>query len=290
MIIYINGRYLPEDEVFISPFDHGFLYGMGLFETLRIYDGHPFLLNDHISRLQDGLRDMFINVTVSIEEISDILQELLEINNIKHARVRINVSAASAPGPISLPAGPYELANVMVFISPLEQPAERVIQKKARVLQTRRNTPENLIRHKSHHFGNNVIAKMELGNDLNMEGLFLTEEGIVSEAITSNVFWVKGGVLYTPCKSTGILPGITRQFIMMLAKMLNIVVQEGCYQLSEIAEADEVFLTNSVQEMVAINEIDKVGRFQGRDGEITNMLFKEFKHYRTSLWTSGTLT
>lgn len=287
MIIYQNGHYLNEEDVMISPFDHGFLYGMGLFETLRIYDGHPFLLVDHLERLQQGLQEMFIEATIMKEEMANILQQLLIKNGLKHARVRINVSAGV--GVVGLPNQPYREPNIMVFISPLQEPSEYVQEKSAVLLQVARNTPETSVRLKSHHYGNNIAAKMEMMNHSEAEGIFLTKEGYVSEAITSNVFWVKQGVLYTPDVNTGILPGITRQLIIRIAEKEGLNVQEGCYHIEELTQAEEVFITNSVQEIVAVNQLIDYACFKGTAGPITNMLFSKYKGYRTQLETSQTI-
>ncbi|MEH6940668.1 aminodeoxychorismate lyase [Bacillus sp. JJ722] len=284
MIIYQNGYYLNEEKVTISPFDHGFLYGMGLFETLRIYDGHPFLLDDHLERLQRGLQEMFIEMTILKEEMVDILQQLLIKNGLKHARVRINVSAGV--GVVGLPNQPYRKPNMLVFISPLQEPSEYVQEKSAVLLQVVRNTPETSVRLKSHHYGNNIAAKMEMKNHPEAEGIFFTKEGYVSEAITSNIFWVKQGVLYTPDISTGILPGITRQLIIRIAKKEGLKVEEGCYLIEDLLQADEVFLTNSIQEIVAVNQLVDYTRYKGTEGSITNLLFSKYKGYRTQLETS----
>ncbi|WP_042353303.1 aminodeoxychorismate lyase [Bacillus massiliigorillae] len=287
MIIYQNGQYLDEEKVMISPFDHGFLYGIGLFETLRLYDGHAFLLDDHIERLQQGLREMFIEVTIQKEEMKQILLQLLMKNDLKHARVRINVSAGV--GVVGLPNQPYREPNIMVFISPLQEPLDTLQEKSAVLLQVARNTPETSVRLKSHHYGNNIAAKMELKNYPEAEGIFLTKEGYVSEAITSNVFLVKRDVLYTPHICTGILPGITRRLIIRMAEKIGLQVQEGYYRVEELEQADEVFITNSIQEIVAVNELVGKARYQGATGSVTNQLFSMYKEYRNQLETSQTL-
>ena len=280
MILYQNGCYIPKEQMFVSPFDHGFLYGIGLFETIRVYDGFPFLLKEHLKRLNDGLKEMFIDYQLELEEASVIIQRLLKENNLRHARIRINISAGE--GAVGLPTEPYQNPSVIFFISPLAEPMEQLQEKNAKILHTLRNTPETTYRLKSFHYGNNIAAKMELQDDLDVEGIFLTKEGYISEAITSNIFWVKNGVLYTPSQSTGILVGITRQFILLLAKKLKLPVQEGCFQIEDIMEADEVFLTNSIQEIVSIKIIDQVGEYAGKKGEVTNRLFNAYKQNRVT--------
>lgn len=288
MIIYQNGQYIKEEEARISPFDHGFLYGMGLFETIRIYKGHPFLLDDHLLRLKQGLLEMNIKATLTKKSVVGILNQLLERNELQDARVRINISAGK--GAVGLTSGPYEHPNIIVFMSSLPSAQEEIMQKEATILQMRRNTPETSYRLKSHHFFNNVAAKMELNERPNVEGIFLTKEGYVSEAITSNIFWVKNSILFTPELSTGILPGITRQFVIVLAKKKGFTIKEGCFFVEELLGAEEVFLTNSIQEIVAINRIDDTTQCKGKDGVFINTLYEAYKTYRTKLWSSATLT
>lgn len=285
LILYQDGRYVPEEQVFVSPFDHGFLYGIGLFETIRIYDGHPFLLDEHLQRLNDGLKELFIDYCLEHDVTLDILQQLLIKNDLRHARVRINISAGE--GLVGLPSDMYKNPSVIFFISPLLKPNDELQEKKAKILQIPRNLPETNYRLKSFHYGNNIAAKMELRSHPEMEGIFLTKEGFISEAITSNIFWVKQNILYTPNQSTGILVGITRQFILSLAKKLDIIVREGCFRLEEMKDADEVFITNSIQEIVAITEIDQIGKYAGRCGELTNRLFTAYKKNRSTIQQGG---
>ncbi|MGM9927975.1 MAG: aminodeoxychorismate lyase [Bacillus sp. (in: firmicutes)] len=281
MIGYQNGQYVREEEMSISPFDHGFLYGMGIFETIRLYEGHPFLLDGHLRRLNEGLQTLYIDYVLEKEEVVEILQQLSTRNGLQHARVRINVSAGE--GVVGLPQRPYTKPNILVFISPLPEPHEQLHEKDAVLLNIRRNTPETDRRLKSLHYGNNIAAKMELQHQPECEGIFLNEEGYVAEAITSNIFFVKKKTLYTPEQSTGILLGITRQFILLLADELGFSVQEGCYTVDEIAEAEEVFITNSIQEIVAIREIVDVGKYKGASGQVTNALFGAYKQNRSIL-------
>ncbi|WP_019244485.1 MULTISPECIES: aminodeoxychorismate lyase [Bacillus] len=287
MIIYQNGRYIQEEEARISPFDHGFLYGMGLFETIRIYNGHPFLLGDHLLRLNDGMQEMHIESTICQNMMLDILHQLLKRNDLDNARVRINVSAGE--GAVSLPSESYKQPNLMVFISPLQPASEEIMEKQATILKLNRNTPETTSRLKSHHFFNNIAAKRELRDQPNLEGIFLTKEGFVSEAITSNIFWIKNDILYTPELSTGILPGITRQFVILLAKQMGLLVKEGSFQLEELVEADEIFITNSIQELVLITNIDHYSFSNRSKPTVTKKLYEKYKDYREKLWTSEIL-
>ncbi|MFS0784169.1 aminodeoxychorismate lyase [Bacillus sp. 1P06AnD] len=281
MIIYVNGEYVREEEARISPFDHGFLYGMGLFETIRMYNGFPFLLSDHLDRLQQSLKSLYIEFDLDYKEIRIIIERLLHLNQLKNARIRLNVTAGE--GPVGLPAGPYKCVKVIIFISSLPEAQKNIEERRARFLELRRNSPEGPYRLKSHHYGNNIAAKMELQGEKGVEGLFLDKEGAVAEGIASNIFWVSEGRLFTPDLETGILPGITRQFIKLLAAKKGIPFEEGIYPANTLRQASEVFLTNSIQEIVAIKQIEGIGVYKGSAGPVAQQLFQSYQRNREKL-------
>ncbi|WP_141434202.1 aminodeoxychorismate lyase [Bacillus sp. 03113] len=281
MYIYLNGEFVEQEKALISPFDHGFLYGLGLFETFRIYEGHPFLLDDHLKRLNHGLKALQFEAAYERLQIFSLLQELLKKNQLLNAYIRLNVSAGA--GEVGLQATGYEYPFLIIFSKSLPQAGE-MQEKMAKLLKITRNTPEGNERLKSHHFLNNILAKKELGPSPNYEGLFLTKEGFLAEGITSNLFWVKEGTLYTPAIETGILNGITRQFILKMAKKVGFEVAEGFYQKEPLYEAEEVFVTNSIQEIVPFKEVD-MHQFPGKEGKVVQALHKEFRKHRSVLWT-----
>lgn len=281
MYVYVNGEVVHKDEARISPFDHGFLYGLGVFETFRTYDGHPFLLDDHLERLNHSLREMNIAKSFTRCEVMEILHRLLEANRLQNAYVRLNVSAGI--GDIGLQTSEYDQPTVIMYMKPLLAPSFSK-GKIGIVLKTRRNTPEGKERLKSHHYLNNIIGKREIGARTDVEGIFLNEQGYVAEGIVSNIFWVKNGTVYTPAIHVGILNGVTRQFVIALLNALKIECQEGFYTLDHLRQADEIFVTNSIQEIVPIYQMD--GRaYQGANGPVTSLLQKHYKHFTSFLWT-----
>ncbi|MCM3033711.1 aminodeoxychorismate lyase [Niallia taxi] len=281
MYIYINGEIIPHEKAQISVFDHGFMYGAGLFETFRTYRGHPFLLDSHLGRLNKGLRQLNIDRSFYREETNQIIQRLLNENKLENAYIRFNVSAGI--GGIGLQTSSYNEPNVIMYMKSL-QTGESLGEKKAEWLRIRRNTPEGDERLKSHHYLNNLLAKREIGEDVQMEGLFLTKEGYVAEGITSNLFWIRNGILYTPSVETGILNGITRRFILALAAQSGLEVREGLYKQENLLEADEVFITNSIQEIVAIKSIGSES-YKGVSGPIVQMLYTRYKDNCSYLWS-----
>ncbi|MBT2637463.1 aminodeoxychorismate lyase [Bacillus sp. ISL-39] len=281
MFVYMNGSFVKKDEATISPFDHGFLYGLGVFETFRIYNGHPFLLDDHLERLNASLRILDIEAEFNREESVKILEGLLAKNKLKDSYIRFNVSAGN--GEIGLQTESYLEPNVIVFAKPLPQ-AGSMSEKKAVLLELRRNTPEGTERLKSHHYLNNVLAKREAGPEMDTEGIFLTRDGFLAEGIVSNIFWYRDGHLFTPAIETGILNGVTRRFVIALARNAGIEVREGFYKKEEAEKAEEIFLTNSIQEIVPVTDFSGKS-FPGKSGVLANSLFGKYEACRETLWS-----
>ncbi|OBA08323.1 4-amino-4-deoxychorismate lyase [Bacillus subtilis] len=274
-MIYVNGRYIEEKDAVLSPFDHGFLYGIGVFETFRLYEGRPFLLDWHIERLKRALEDLQIEYTVSKHEILEMLDKLLWLNDIKdgNARVRLDISAGISDK--GFVAQTYDKPTVLCFVNQLKSES-LPSQKVGKVLSLRRNTPEGPFRLKSHHYLNNMYAKREVGNDPRVEGIFLTEDGAVAEGIVSNVFWRKGSCVYTPSLDTGILDGVTRRFVMENAKNIGLELKTGRYGLEALLAADEAWMTNSVLEIIPFTKIEEVN-YAGRRGEAASALQALYK-------------
>ncbi|MCY9162312.1 aminodeoxychorismate lyase [Bacillus atrophaeus] len=269
-MIYLNGQFIEEKEASLSPFDHGFLYGIGVFETFRLYEGRPFLIEWHLERLERAAKDLQIKHRITKEELTDMLDNLLRLNHIEdgNARVRLNISAGISTKDFS--AQTYENPTVLCFVNPLN-PENLPVQKEGKVLTIRRNTPEGQYRLKSHHYLNNMYAKQELGNDPRYEGIFLTEDGAVAEGIISNIFWSKGKCIYTPSLDTGILDGVTRRFVIEKMEKLGAEVKTGRFRLESLLTADEAWMTNSVLEIVPFSKIEEAA-FPGVSGEMTGFL------------------
>lgn len=281
MYVYFNGQFAEKDEVRISPFDHGFLYGLGVFETFRIYSGHPFLLDDHLERLNKGLKSLNIDHAFERSQVVEILQKLLVKNGLDHAYIRLNVSAGN--GEVGLQTESYTDPNILIFCKPLPPPGG-LLEKKAFLLDLKRNSPEGPERLKSHHYLNNVLAKREVGDAADTEGIFLTKEGFLAEGIVSNIFWYRKGILFTPAVGTGILNGITRTFVITLARAAGIEVCEGFYKPEEAEDAEELFLTNSIQEIVPVTSFQGKN-YPGKEGRIAAELYRHYEMHRETLWS-----
>ncbi|MBU9722021.1 MULTISPECIES: aminodeoxychorismate lyase [Bacillaceae] len=284
MYLYMNGRIAHEDDIRVSPFDHGFLYGLGLFETFRTYNGHPFLLDDHFHRLRESAGMVNIQFpSFEREEILDTIKQLLNVNNLVDGYFRWNISAGDKG--VGLYTDLYTEPNTIVYVKALPP---NVDEKKGVILEQRRNTPEGQKRLKSHHYLNNVLGKREVGSNPNVEGIFLTEEGHVSEGVVSNIFWWKNKTLFTPSNEAGGLDGITKQFLITLAQKQQLGVEEGLYPVDELLQADEVFATNSIQEIVPLSSIEH-RVFPGKKGVITKLLREEYAKRTSMLWSAKEL-
>jgi 4-amino-4-deoxychorismate lyase len=281
MYAYVNGQVVKEEEAQVSIFDHGFMYGIGVFETFRVYEGHPFLFHDHLKRLRKSLKSLDIIYEKKDEEILVAVQKLLTANELTNAYVRLNISAGDSM--LGLQTEPYQSPTEIIYMKPMPALVSGT-SKKLTSLKTRRNTPEGDYRLKSHHFMNNYLGKKEAGASSEVEGLFLSQDSYVAEGVVSNVFWVKEQTVYTPSVNTGILDGITRNFIIALLKKHNLNIQVGKFTYAELIDCDEAFVTNSIQEVVPISAIDGT-QLDPYKNNVTKKLRDLYRQYRTSLWS-----
>ncbi|WNR44797.1 aminodeoxychorismate lyase [Paenibacillus roseipurpureus] len=258
MIISVNGSLIEETQAVVSVYDHGFLYGIGLFETFRTYNRQPFLLTEHLRRLTDSCRELGMVYEPDLDKLGMQIEQLLEVNNLKDAYIRYSISAGVEA--LGLPSDNYAHPTEIIYIKSLPPRDARLYEqgKSLQLLKLPRNTPEGMYRFKSFHYMNNILAKRELQQyswATGAEGLMLTEDGYVAEGIVSNLFFIKDGTVYTPSLDTGILPGITRAYILQLAQQLQLPAQEGLYRWEDLAQADEIFLVNSIQEIVPVTTL-----------------------------------
>ncbi|MBU7320907.1 aminodeoxychorismate lyase [Paenibacillus oleatilyticus] len=286
MKIDLNGNVIEEQKAVVSVYDHGFLYGMGLFETFRTYGGRPFLLEWHLERLAAGCRELDIRYVPDPEGLQARIHRLLEANELTDAYFRFTITAGTDI--LGLPAEPYKHPTEILYVKALPPVDSSVYNhgKPLQLLESRRNSPEGAIRHKSLHYMNNILAKQELRRyswAAQAEGLLLDAQGFLSEGIVSNVFFVRGGELHTPAVETGLLPGITRRYVMTMARETGLSVSEGLYRWEELTGADEVFLTNSIQEIVPVTGLfDREGNAHtvgdGTAGPVTAKLLSRYRN------------
>ncbi|QKS69664.1 aminodeoxychorismate lyase [Paenalkalicoccus suaedae] len=278
MYLYINGEIKREEDIRISPFDHGYLYGLGLFETFRTYQGEPFLLREHMERLTMGAEELQIVLPPRLEEdIHAALVPLLRSNDLEDGYFRLNISAGARE--IGLSTDPYLEPTILLYVKPL--PKTKPSNKQLQTLQLRRSTPEGASRRKSHHYLNNILGKRE--TEAYNEGIFLSKNDVVCEGVVSNIFWVKNKCLYTPSLRTGCLNGITRKTVMLLAEQSGFSVYSGEFSLAEAQKADEVFITNAIQEIVPVSAWDSI--VFNHPGPVTQTLHEHYTQMDKSILT-----
>ncbi|MDF2963367.1 MAG: 4-amino-4-deoxychorismate lyase [Paenibacillus sp.] len=295
MKIYVNGTLIDEEKAVVSVYDHGFLYGIGLFETFRTYRGSPFLLKEHMERLQAGCNQLGIAYSPSLEEWQRIITGLLQANALSEAYVRFTVTAGLDV--LGLPGESYNTPSVIVYIKALPARNEQLYEngKPLQLLKLVRNTPEGNGRLKSLHYMNNILAKRELSQYLwaaNAEGIFVDARGYLAEGIVSNLFFIKDRQIFTPSLDTGILPGITRSFIKSLALQTGMKLEEGLYTWNDLLESDEVFITNSIQEIVPVSTLFDTNGKQtavgnGMAGKLTVKLMRLYKQKTLQMASEG---
>jgi branched-chain amino acid aminotransferase len=277
--VYLNGKFVPRSEAKVSAFDRGYLYGDGVFEGIRAYNGRIFRLDQHVERLYRGAKAIALEVPLTPEEFRDIMIETVRRNNLRDCYIRVIVSRGE--GDLGLdPRNCVDAATVVVIASSIALYPKQVYEEGLDVITctTRRNLPTALNPQiKSLNYLNNILAKIEVVRAGAHEGLMLNHLGYVAEATGDNVFVWRGGKLITPPVHTGILEGITRQVVLELAQEMELPVREDMLTLFEVYSADECLLTGTAAEVVPVARVD--GRIigDGKPGPITKRLMERFK-------------
>lgn len=283
-IVYLNGSLIPRSQAGISVLDYGFLYGFGLFETMRAYEGQVFRLDSHLNRLARSAK--ILGLPIGVTDLGDAVMATIQANQLGDARIRITVSIGE--GSIVPDPSTCKQPTVLILAGDYHPYLEQIYQKgfRAVVSSIRRNSGSPLSRLKSVNYLENMLAKQEaraVGVD---EALCLNEKGLLTEASMSNIFLVYDGVLRTPGEESGILPGVTRGVVLELASRLGISTLEHDVRLDEIAEAQEAFLTNSLIEIMPLTEIAGRHVGSGRPGPVTQRLMADYKKLVLSSRTS----
>jgi branched-chain amino acid aminotransferase len=281
-IVYLNGELIPAAQARISVFDHGFLYGYGLFETMRAYHGKIFLLERHLKRLMKSAEAIGLGSGLSGINLTQASQDTLKANDLQDARIRLTVSNGESD---AFPwAGVSGKPTVVITAIPYEPPeTERYEQGFKISLTSLRHCRQSLIAAiKSTNYLINVLARMEAAKQGLHEALMLNDEGYIAEGSGCNVFFVKSSGLVTPALASGALPGITREVVIGLASRLRIGVTEGTVGLGALRHSDEAFLTNSMIEIMPLVQVrDEAGSAitigSGKPGKVTKRLMAAYK-------------
>ena len=285
MQIYIDGGFYSEEDAKISVFDHGLLYGDGVFEGIRVYGGRVFELDPHIDRLYTSAHAIALQIPVSRDELVEDVMETIR-RNAGAEYIRLVVTRGK--GDLGLNPKKCPKATVFCIAGGITLYPAEVYEKGFRIqtLATRRNDPQAINPAvKSLNYLNNVLGALELrGSDVS-EGLFLTTAGYVCECTADNFFLVKGRKLMTPHPALGALSGITRGVVMRLAASMGLDVEEGFYTLHDVYNADEAFLTGTAAEVGPVVEVDRRKIGAGVPGPVTKDIIARFHEYAQSTGT-----
>lgn len=274
MYVFLDNMVVQESDAVVSVYDHGFLYGDGIYETMRAYGGVVFMIGRHIERL--GRSASFLRLRAPKEEfIRNAVYLTLDANSLYDAYIRITISRGK--GPIGLDPDLCDEPTFVVIAEKFREYPEHYYEKGTRLIlaRTRRNLRDALNpKIKSLNFLNNIMAKMEAKEREAQEAIMLNADGFLSEGTVSNLFFLKQGVLCTPSVEVGILDGITREVVIGIAERNGIKVKEGMFFPEELFGASEVFYTNTTAEIMPVSMVDDV---KYNVGELTLALHKLYK-------------
>jgi len=276
--IYLDGKFVDEPDAKVSVFDHGFLYGDGVFEGIRAYHNSVFRLKDHVDRLYDSAKAINLEIPISKEEMSDVIVDTCRQNELKDAYIRVVVSRGK--GDLGLDPKKCNVATVVCIASSITLYPDETYTNGLTVITvpTRRNGPEGVNpRIKSLNYLNNIMAKIEANIAGVPEAILLNQEGYVAECTGDNIFMVKNGVLKTPAIHLGMLEGVTRNEVIKLAKKNGIPVEETTFTRYDLFVADEVFLTGTAAELIPVTRIDGRVIGDGKPGPVFATLLGEFR-------------
>ena len=277
LVVYLDGEFIPKNEAKVSVFDHGLLYGDGVFEGIRSYNCLVFKLKEHLIRLYESAHTIMLTIPLNMEEVTDVIIETLKRNQLRDAYIRVVVTRGV--GDLGLDPANCKKPSLFVITDKIVLYPESFYRNGMEIITvpTVRNLPEAInLALKSLNYLNNILAKIEAKNSNYREAIMLNHQGYVAECTGDNIFTVKNGIVQTPPTYLGALRGITRQAIMDLALRNDLPCQEKVLTRHDIFNADECFLTGTAAEVVPVVKVDgrKIGT--GKPGKTTRKLMSSF--------------
>jgi len=280
MKIYLDGKLVPERDAKVSVFDHGLLYGDGVFEGIRSYNGRVFMLNEHVERLYRSAKAISLEIPISKEEMCEAVVATCKANRTMNGYIRLVVTR----GVGTLGLNPYlcKKPSIIVIAAQIQLYPKELYEKGLSIVTvgTIRNHTESINPAiKSLNYLNNILGKIEAINAGVMEAIMLNAQGFVAEATGDNVFALSGNVLRTPPAWAGTLLGITRQVVMDLARQSGLEVREDTLTRYDLYNADEMFLTGTAAEVIGVVNIDRRTIGSGKPGPVTQKLEQMFREF-----------
>ena len=286
LTIYIDGQFYPESEAKVSVFDHGLLYGDGIFEGIRFYNGRVFQFREHLERLWDSAKAIMLTIPMTMDELEAATLETIRKNGLRDGYLRLLVTRGK--GNLGLSPDRCPKASVIIIAATIQLYPPEAYERGMTVVTcaTRRTAPAALSPAvKSLNYLNNIMAKIEANMAKADEGLMLNEEGYVAECTGDNVFIVKRGEIYTPPIYAGSLRGITWQAVLDIAASLGLKVNVQQLTRYDLYTADEFFLTGTAAEVIAAVTLDNRVIGDGHPGPITNRIIARFRELTQSTGT-----
>jgi branched-chain amino acid aminotransferase len=274
--IWINNKIISAKNARVSVFDRGFMYGDGVFETMRSYGGRVFGLNAHMDRIANSLKVVKIKIPYSKAFIEKELYRLLKVNNLKDAYIRLMITRGE--GTVGLAKIDCALPTVVIFVKRFTPYPAKMYKNgiSIKIVKVRQNENSPVSGIKSISFLNYILARLEAKEGGFDDGIMLNSKGMICESTISNIFLIRKNQLATPPKTSGILPGITRDVILKLACKIGLKAKEKNITPQELCAADEVFLTNSLMEVMPVVKVgDKVIGI-ARPGPLTKRIHLEY--------------
>ena len=276
--IYINGKLFNKEDATVSVFDHGLLYGDGVFEGIRSYGGKVFLLAEHVDRLWDSAKALLLEIPIGKDEMTKAIQDTVDVNEITDGYIRVLVTRGS--GTLGLDPNRCSNPQVIIIADKIALYPDELYEKGLEIITvgTIRNHPAALNpRIKSLNYLNNILAKIEGLQAGCIEALMLNHKGEVAECTGDNLFLVRDGLLLTPPTDAGILEGITRDAVIGLARDAGFEVREVSLTRHDIYIAEECFLTGTAAEVIPVVKVDSRAIGDGMPGPVTRDLMARFK-------------
>lgn len=277
-LVYIDGKFYPKSEAKISVYDHGLLYGDGVFEGIRVYDGVVFLLKEHIDRLYNSAKFIKLNIPISKEEMMAAVIETVKRNRAKNSYIRLLVTRGV--GDLGLDPRKCSRASIIIIVEQIQLVGGAAKEKgiSAIIASTRRDSVSATTHEvKSLNYLNSILAKLEANEAGADMAIMLDSRGFVSEAEAANIFIVRNGTIATPPTTAGILDGVTRRRIIKLIRELGMDVVERDITPFELITAEEVFLTGTGAEILPVTKINGIQIGDGVPGPITRKVMQEFE-------------
>lgn len=280
VLVYIDGEFVPKEEAKISVWDHGFLYGDGVFEGIRVYNGRVFRLDHHLRRLYNSAKSIALQIPLTYQEMRKTLLEAVRKNNMRDCYIRLVISRGT--GDLGLDPRKCKKPTLVIIVDKIQLYPEKLYKEGLKIViaATRRNLPEALNpKIKSLNYLNNILAKVEAIQAECEEAIMINNQGYVVECTADNIFLVQDGTLLTPPPHVGILEGITRGVIIELAEKMKIPCREELFGSHDVFIADECFLTGTGAEVVPVVSVNGRAIGDGKPGPVTLRLLQAFKEY-----------